>query len=342
MLFSKKIFMKKRLAVVLFLLIFLTLLPLHSARASVGLIYFRAVPGINFVKLEWATAQELNNFGFKIYRGATANFADAQQINSGVIPANGGATGAVYDWTDNNVQAGTQYYYWLQDIDTNNHPTEHGPEMAGPTGGSTLPTASPPPGGGNSTATPTPTRTPTRTPTPTVQSTAAPSQTPTRTPSPQPTLPNSTATTVSEVQPTAVLNNQNSAPTAASQSIATVAPEREEETIEVSSDNTIPTVELTATLTGPEPITTPEALVQAASASDKGQEDSSSGLAAQQIGQGGQEGEETGTADVSDDPARLDRSTMITMALVASVVLLFVGGGGIIVLVLNRNKQTRV
>ena len=345
MLTFRKYLTKKRLAITLFLLTFLTLLPLHSARASVGLLYFHAIPGSNFIKLEWETAQEFNNFGFNLYRGLTEDFDDAEQLNTYIIPADGGATGAYYEWTDNNVQIDTPYTYWLEDIDNDGNSTVHDPVTASTIGGNTFPTV-PSPGGGNSTATPTPTRTPTRTPTPTGQSgsAATPTRTPTRIPTTQPTTSsNPAATTAPQVQPTAVSNNPTTQqPTAISQSVTTTPsePEREETT---ETNNSVPTSVVTTTIsTDPEATATPQSLVQAESASDQGQDDETDSPTAQQIGQGGQESQETGTTNSNNSADDSNRSTLVVMALIISVVLLLAGGGGIIVLLLNRTKQTRV
>lgn len=351
MLFTRKNFLKKHLAIILFLLTCLTLLLLHHpAQASVGLMYFRAVPGSNFIKLEWETAQEFENLGFNLYRGLTEDFDDAQQLNSNLILAQGGATGAFYDWVDNNVESGTEYTYWLEDIDTSNNSTVHDPVTASTTGGSTIPTV-PSPGGGNSTATPTPTRTPTRTPSPTVQaqSTAAPTRTPTRIPTataqPQPTSSNPTATTAPQTQPTAASNNPTiQQPTATFPSVATAASEPVvEELTQTVPDNSVLSTTITTTVpTDSKATATPQSLVQAASSSpDQSQEDSAA-LSAQQIGQGGQESQETETVNQTGDADGPERSTLVVMALIISIVLLFAGGGGIILLLLNRTKQTRI
>jgi hypothetical protein len=51
----------KGLPFVLLLLAFL-LVQVIPAQASVGLLYFRAQSGPDFIMLEWETAQELDNF----------------------------------------------------------------------------------------------------------------------------------------------------------------------------------------------------------------------------------------------------------------------------------------
>jgi hypothetical protein len=328
---SKYNHMKKRLVIVLVLLTLLTALPLLSVQASVGLLYFRAVAGTNNITLEWETAQEIDNLGFNLYRGLSDDFDEAHKLNSSMIPsASGGATGAFYQWPDNNVQIGTQYTYWLEDVDLSGNPTLHDPVTTAATGGSTLPTV-PSPGGGNSTATPT--RTPTRTPSPTTQSgsTATPTQTPTRTPPAQPTSLNPTTTTVSQVPPTAVSNNISATSVSQSIAVATADPEKEEPTL-VATDDPSQSLETAANFTGTQGQATPRALSLAPS-EDGGQTD---GLTVQPIGQGGTELQEAAVnSDNSDNP---DRSTVVLMALIVSIILLFAGAGGIIVLLLNRTK----
>jgi hypothetical protein len=111
------------------------------AQASVGLLYFRAQSGPDFIMLEWETAQELDNFGFNLYRGLTGDFDDAQKLNPNLIPSQStGPTGAFYQWPDNNVQPNIQYTYWLQDIDINGNDTVHDPIVASVSGGNTIPT----------------------------------------------------------------------------------------------------------------------------------------------------------------------------------------------------------
>ena len=152
MLFSKAKNLKKGVVIILFLSSLLTLLPLSTARASVGLMYFRAVDKSSYIMLEWETAQETNNLGFDLYRGTTDDRNQAQKLNSSLIPAqSGGATGAFYQWPDYNVQIGVQYYYWIVDWDTSNNPTEHDPATGMANGGNSIPTV--PSGGGSSTNT---------------------------------------------------------------------------------------------------------------------------------------------------------------------------------------------
>ncbi|MFZ0547706.1 MAG: hypothetical protein WAM60_19825 [Candidatus Promineifilaceae bacterium] len=334
---------RKRLVFVLILLTFLTAIPLYIAQASVSLLYFRARSGISTITLEWETAQELDNFGFNLYRGLTGDFNDAQKLNNtGLIPSqSNGPTGAYYEWPDNDVQAGVQYTYWLEDIDIHGASHVHDPVVSSLSTGGAIPTA-PPPGGNNNTATPTPTSTPTRTPTPnpTTQSgtTPTPSRTPTRTPAPSPTIFNPTNTPIPQTQATAVPNNTS--PTIVSQTAATATPLSEVENPTLApSENAVPILEAETSPAAPQPTATPQSLAQTAS-------DETNGLTAQQIGQGGQEPQERQVAEANTNiDANSDssnRSTLLTMALIISIVLFFIGGGGIIVLLLKRARETRI
>jgi hypothetical protein len=335
--FSKNFNTRKQLIAILFLLVLLTAVPLLSVQASVGLLFFRAVAGSDFIRLEWETAQELDNLGFNLYRGLSGDFEDAQKLNSSLIPSqSGGATGAFYEWPDSNVESGILYTYWLEDIDINSNSTVHDPVTASTASGGGIPTSPPP--GSTSTNTPAPTNTPTRTPEPTTQSgsTAAP-QTPTRTPTTQSNSTNPTATSAPpQVQSTSISNNP--APTSASQSVATTSPEEEiEEVTQIAVEESGPAPEAVANASGPAGEATPRALDQ----SPSDEETEAAEISAQQIGQGGQDAQETGNAETTD-PDSPNRSTVVLMALIGSVILLLAGAGGIIALVLNRNKQTSI
>ena len=83
--------------------------------------------------LEWETATEIDNLGFNLYRSESAG-GPRNQLNQGLIPgqAPGSPVGAVYTWQDQEVETGTTYYYWLEDVDTHSAATQHGPVSAAP------------------------------------------------------------------------------------------------------------------------------------------------------------------------------------------------------------------
>jgi uncharacterized repeat protein (TIGR01451 family) len=84
---------------------------------AVTLLYFR-VDGVHGeqVALTWATAAELDNFGFNLYRAAVNDPSKAQLIHFEPAAAKGSGPGAVYAYTDPVPGNGT-WWYWLADID---------------------------------------------------------------------------------------------------------------------------------------------------------------------------------------------------------------------------------
>jgi len=97
---------------------FISNLNVIQVRASISLLYFRAVPKIGKILLEWETATELDNSGFYIQRSnsRTGNYT---RINNSIILANGDSlVGAKYNYEDSNVSNGTTYWYRLESLDT--------------------------------------------------------------------------------------------------------------------------------------------------------------------------------------------------------------------------------
>jgi len=77
------------------------------------------------VELDWQTGAEINTAGFNVYRAASAT-GSYLRLNPALIAAQGSqGGGASYTFTDN-PGAGT-WYYELEDVDTNNVSTRHGP-----------------------------------------------------------------------------------------------------------------------------------------------------------------------------------------------------------------------
>ena len=104
---------------------------LNPAPTSVALTRFQAKPTRQGIRVEWETASELDNVGFNLYRSESPDGPQVQ-INASLIPsqAPGSPVGATYTLLDQNVQAGTTYYYWLEDINTQGVATQHGPVSA--------------------------------------------------------------------------------------------------------------------------------------------------------------------------------------------------------------------
>jgi len=94
---------------------------------AVELLYFRAdwLSG-HQVRLMWATALEVDNFGFNLYRANTDDLGHASQIHFEPAGPQGGGSGATYVYTDTAPYEGT-WWYWLADVDTQGHETFHAP-----------------------------------------------------------------------------------------------------------------------------------------------------------------------------------------------------------------------
>jgi hypothetical protein len=95
-----------------------------SEPTAVELLYFRVErPTGGEVILSWATAAEIDNLGFYIYRSSTPKLDDAESIH--FEPAGGGTAGHAYTFTDSPGEG--SWWYWLSDIDTHGVETFHLP-----------------------------------------------------------------------------------------------------------------------------------------------------------------------------------------------------------------------
>ena len=93
----------------------------------IDLITFSATGDGNHVRVDWQTAQEINNLGFYLYR-ATSSSGPYVQLNEGIIAGlNFSVKGKSYSYVDTSVTPGTLYYYKLQDLDASGKRTFHGP-----------------------------------------------------------------------------------------------------------------------------------------------------------------------------------------------------------------------
>jgi hypothetical protein len=192
-----------------------------EARAAIELVDFEVASETDRVRIRWETATELNNAGYYVLRSETggsdpSNYEQITVIDavSGIpydfIPARGeDLFGAVYIFYDEAVTVGGHYYYYLQDVDSSNFSSYHGPEDV-VVGQTSTPTPTVTPTGSNTspastTPSPTASRTPTRTntPFPGFFPTATPTISPTPTGSPFPTeTPTSTETEIPPVDRT--------------------------------------------------------------------------------------------------------------------------------------------
>jgi hypothetical protein len=93
---------------------------------AVELLYFRVNrPAGGEVELSWATAAEIDNLGFYVYRASTMDLDEAERIH--FEPAGGGSSGHTYSFTDS--PGSGSWFYWLSDIDTHGVETFHLPSL---------------------------------------------------------------------------------------------------------------------------------------------------------------------------------------------------------------------
>jgi len=107
--------------------------PSPTVPTAVKLIYFvvDAVQGRQVI-LKWATASEIDHYGFKLFRSTVNDYSTADLI--AFISPVGGIGGATYHYSDT-LQANGQWYYWLVDQDTHGQETVHGPVSTNITAG---------------------------------------------------------------------------------------------------------------------------------------------------------------------------------------------------------------
>jgi len=159
---------------VISLIVVLGLIPMYEVEGAIDLLYFRATSGEHQIKIQWATATELNTSGFYVLRSLSEE-SGYIRISSFIFAKGDSLSGGEYEFLDVNVLNGVNYWYLLEEVDTNQGSSLHGPEHAIPLG---------------PTITPSPTPTITLTSTPTIEPTSSPiprtSPQPTATVNPQP------------------------------------------------------------------------------------------------------------------------------------------------------------
>jgi hypothetical protein len=106
-----------------------------SVATAVSLASFGARGYESAVLVEWETASELDNLGFHLYRGASAD-GPWTKLNASIIPGLGSSPeGKQYRWVDGGLSNGTTYFYRLEDVDRHGQVTSHGPVSATPVAG---------------------------------------------------------------------------------------------------------------------------------------------------------------------------------------------------------------
>ena len=97
---------------------------------AVELLYFMVTWNGQTVLLNWATAEEIDNYGFNLYRAPVDDFSLAQLIHFEPSAIQGGTgSGATYRYLDMPPVQGT-WWYWLADIDTQGIQTVYNPSVA--------------------------------------------------------------------------------------------------------------------------------------------------------------------------------------------------------------------
>jgi len=123
-----KFFRTKFLSLVILLLLNFQLIAIcHPVNAAVTLVRFEIVYSTHSsITLEWETATEFDNLGFKVLRSFTEG-GQYTQIGD-FIPAEGSAvSGFIYQFTDNSVTDEQTYFYKLEVIDLNSSSEFFGP-----------------------------------------------------------------------------------------------------------------------------------------------------------------------------------------------------------------------
>jgi hypothetical protein len=97
---------------------------------QVDLASFVATGREDHVEIAWATASEVNNAGFNIYRSYEKDGV-RRLLTRGLVAARGDEIkGANYSFTDTDVTVGVTYCYWPEDVDLSGKTTLHGPVLA--------------------------------------------------------------------------------------------------------------------------------------------------------------------------------------------------------------------
>ena len=100
------------------------LVPADDLPLSVELAFLTASASADSVTLHWRTISEINNLGFNIYRSDTKD-GKYTKVNARLIQGVGtDATPYDYSFTDENVELGQVYYYYIEDVDFTGKPNK--------------------------------------------------------------------------------------------------------------------------------------------------------------------------------------------------------------------------
>ena len=88
---------------------------------------FTAIPTAEqYITLNWITQSETNLSGYRIFRSTESEISEATMLNV-FINANNSSTQSSYSFTDDEVQTGITWYYWLQVVEMDGTNFFHGP-----------------------------------------------------------------------------------------------------------------------------------------------------------------------------------------------------------------------
>lgn len=98
---------------------------------AVSINSFNVESEAGIVKLTWATDSEEASLGFNLYRAETLD-GEKIKLNQQLIPSAlpGSASGASYEFFDDNILPGIVHYYWLEHLDIYGASDFYGPQTA--------------------------------------------------------------------------------------------------------------------------------------------------------------------------------------------------------------------
>lgn len=100
---------------------------LISGTLPVTLSSFTAEYSNNSICLTWVTESESSVLGYHLYRSATNDISSALRITPNYISAENTSSTHTYAFTDDEILPNQTYYYWLQDLESNNTTILYGP-----------------------------------------------------------------------------------------------------------------------------------------------------------------------------------------------------------------------
>lgn len=81
----------------------------------------------NFVALEWVTQSETDMLGYNILRSDSNDITQAVFVSGDMIEALNQPVETVYKYTDIDVDIGSEYWYWLESVESTGQTGKHGP-----------------------------------------------------------------------------------------------------------------------------------------------------------------------------------------------------------------------